>query len=67
MPRVPTHDTELIGEKSQVRKSALGRLLKPLFNLDDIEFPTENLLTPLKEGSTEVNDQSVLLLVMLVM
>eukprot|EP00903_Cladosiphon_okamuranus_P019804 g18203.t2 len=41
--------------KTQVRKSALGRLLKPLFNLDDIEFLTENLLTPLKEGSTEVS------------
>ena len=38
-----------------MRKSALGRLLKPLFNLDDVEFPTENLLTPLKEGSNEVN------------
>lgn len=38
----------------QVRKSALGRLLKPLFNLDNIEFPTDNLLTPIKEGSTEV-------------
>lgn len=47
-----------------MRKSALGRLLKPLFNLDDIEFPTENLLTPLKEGSTEVSQ--VLLLVVLV-
>ena len=44
-----------------MRKSALGRLLKPLFNLDDVEFPTENLLTPLKEGSNEVNP--VLLLV----
>ncbi|CAM9597452.1 unnamed protein product [Pylaiella littoralis] len=40
--------------KTQVRKSALGRLLKPLFNLDDIEFKTDSLLTPLKEGSTEV-------------
>lgn len=42
------------GGRFQVRKSALGRLLKPLFNLDDIEFQTDNLLTPLKEGSTEV-------------
>lgn len=45
------------GSGSQVRKSALGRLLKPLFNLDDIEFPTESLLTPLKEGSTEVKSE----------
>lgn len=43
----------------QVRKSALGRLLKPLFNLDDIEFPTESLLTPLREGSNEVCMYSV--------
>ncbi|CAM9628618.1 unnamed protein product [Ascophyllum nodosum] len=41
--------------KTQVRKSAIGRLLKPLFNLDDVEFKTDRLLTPLREGSTEVS------------
>ncbi|CAM9448974.1 unnamed protein product [Ectocarpus sp. 12 AP-2014] len=48
-------ETKLRVANTQVRKSALGRLLKPLFNLDDIEFQTDNLLTPLKEGSTEVS------------
>lgn len=38
----------------QIRKSALGRLLKPFFDLDEVEFPTENVLSPLKEGSNEV-------------
>ncbi|CAM9195411.1 unnamed protein product [Discosporangium mesarthrocarpum] len=47
-------ETVLAVTKTQVRKSALGRLLKPLFNLDDVEFRTERLLSPLKQGATEV-------------
>lgn len=47
-------ETKLRVAKTQVRKSALGRLLKPLFNLDEVEFPTETLLTPLREASNEV-------------
>lgn len=43
-----------MGTARQVRKSALGRLLKPLFNLDEVEFPTESLLSPLRQGANQV-------------
>lgn len=47
--------TKMRVAKTQVRKSALGRLLRPLVNLDDMEFKTDSLLSPLREGSTEVS------------
>ncbi|CAM9614155.1 unnamed protein product [Choristocarpus tenellus] len=48
-------DTTLSVTKTQVRKSAIGKLLEPIFNLDNVEFSTARVLSPFrKEGSNEV-------------